>query len=56
MEWYWDPYWLYVYWTFYLIFAGLTLVLVMACIGVSILVIRQRIARIVHWRRKHPRP
>jgi hypothetical protein len=56
MEWYWDPYWLYFSWKNHLIFAGLPLVLVMACVGVSIVVIRRRIARIVHGRRKHPRP
>ena len=52
MEWYWDPYWLYFYWKNHLIFAGLTLVLVIALLVVSVLVIKRRIARIVAWRRK----
>ena len=56
MEWDWDPYWLYSYWKSHLIVAGLTIVLVLACVGVSILVIRRRIARIVRGRRKRAQP
>ena len=56
MEWYWDPYWLYSYWKSHLIGTGLTVVLVLACVGVSILVIRRRIAKIVRWRRQPPHP
>jgi hypothetical protein len=52
MEWYWDPHWLYFYWKNHLIFAGLTLVLVIALLVVSVLVIKRRIARVVAWRRK----
>ena len=56
MEWYWDPYWLYTYWKSHLIVTGLTVVLVLACVGVSILVIRRRIAKIVQGRRPPPHP
>jgi len=56
MEWYWDPHWLYFYWKNHLIFAVLTIVLVLAFLAVSVLVIRRRTARIVAWRKKHPRP
>ena len=56
MEWYWDPYWLYSYWKSHLIIAGLTVMLVLAWVGVSILVIKRRIAKIVHGRRQPPQP
>jgi hypothetical protein len=56
MEWYWDPYWLYFYWKSHLILVGLTLVVVLGCVGMSIHVIRRRMARIVDWRRKYPKP
>ena len=52
MEWYWDPYWLYSYWKSHLIITGLTIVLVIALLVVSVLVIKRRIARVVAWRRK----
>jgi len=54
MEWYWDPYWLYRYWKNHLIVAGLTVVLVIAVVAVSVLVIKRRIARVVAWRKKFP--
>jgi hypothetical protein len=56
VEWYWDPYWLYTYWKSHFIVTGLTIVLVLACVGVSILVIRRRIAKIVQGRRPPPHP
>ena len=56
MEWYWDPYWLYAYWKSHLIITGLTVMLVLACVGVGILVIKRRIAKIVHGRRQPPHP
>jgi len=56
MEWYQDPYWLYAYWKSHLIITGLTVMLVLACVGVSILVIKRRIVKIVHWRRQPPHP
>ena len=56
MEWYWDPYWLYTYWKSHLIVTGLTVVLVLACVGVSILVIKRRIAKTMHGRRQPPHP
>ena len=55
MEWYWDPHLLYFYWKNHLIFAGLTIVLVIALLGVSVLVIKRRIARVVAWRKKGSR-
>ena len=54
MEWYWDPYWLYLYWKNHLIVTGLTVVLVIAVVAVSVLVIKRRIARVVAWRKKFP--
>ena len=56
LEWYWDPYWLYSYWKSHLIITGLTVMLVLACVGVSILVIKRRIAKSVHGRRQPPHP
>jgi hypothetical protein len=37
MEWYWDPYWLFFYWKSHPIIAGLMVLLVLACVSVSIL-------------------
>ena len=56
MEWYWDPYWLFFYWKSHLLIAGLTVLLVLTCVGVSILAIKRRIAKIVHGRRHPPHP
>jgi hypothetical protein len=56
MEWYWGPYWLFSYWKSHLIISGLIIMLVLACVGVSILVIKRRIAKIVRGRRQPPHP
>jgi hypothetical protein len=56
MEGYWAPDWLFFYWKSHLIIAGLTVMLVLACVGVSILVIKRRMAKIVHGRRQSPHP
>lgn len=56
MEWYWDPDWLYSYWKSHLIITGLTVMLVLVCVGVSVLVIKRRLAKIVRARRQPPHP